>query len=246
MGHRPLGQQRSVARRQRLGSLQLAAATTGRVLQAWLRHLGQHLVEHAAAVVDQQHVAQGNADIGQLHLAVGLVRLAGDAQGEGQGVAGMPGDLGDLAVVQRVEQRVAAVEGAYPGQAHRVAALWVGIGRLAGERPHDFLQQQHIAHGQVGQVAAQGGGGGALRQTAAGIAPGMEEQLVVRLAQADLVHRLEHQWRGLQRLTLLRRVGEDARGYAGHLGVETQPGGQREGAAADLQVQPGAGVAAFV
>ena len=193
VGQRAVREQRPEARRQGLGGGRRAAVGAGRRPgQARCRHHAEVLFE-ATAVIHQHDVAPGDADAGDRLAAMGLVGDAGDAQREGQGVVVVPGNVGDFGAVERVGA------GHHLGQAHGVSMVGVGIASDAGQRAEHLLEDQHVAGGQIRVRAGQRRPGGAGRQAAALVAPGMEVEAVVGLAQGGAMQRLEHQRRRGQR-----------------------------------------------
>ncbi len=77
------------------------------------------------------------------------------------------------------ERRGVGREGLDLGEPDRLAPGRVGVGAVAGAGPDDLLEDQHLSRREVREVAAQGGAGGALREAALAVAPGVERELVV-------------------------------------------------------------------
>ena len=81
----------------------------------------------------------------------------------------------------------------------------------AGLRTHHLLKDQHVAHLQIRRRSEQRGLGGALRQAAVGVAPGVELHLVVLRKEVRVLHRLEHHDAGIERSLSLPAVRLRAR-----------------------------------
>ena len=105
---------------------------------------------------------------------------------------------------------------------HGAAMADVGVGRVAGLRPEHLLEDQHIAGLEVGIAAEQRGLGGALRQAAVGVAPGVELHLVVLGVELRVLHRLEDDHAGIQRRLFIAGADGQVGRHARREGVEAR------------------------
>ena len=223
-------------------------------------------------MIHEHHVAAGDADVGQQ----GALRRRpdrGEAEREGQRVGHRPLDhddrRGDLdlgraalvwfGVVARsghllrvglgnvhalAKERVVA--GPHAGEPHGVAMGGIGVGGVAGARPHYLLEDQHIAGPQVAQRAhqpalrdaaglvvanhfppvLQGRRGCAAREAALGVAPGVERDGIMGLVEVELAALSQRTRKHLLEQLAVR---------AAQLGTAQRQANQRQ----HLQLQPG-------
>ena len=157
---------RALARDRRLGQRgrKAAAATLGRRghqalpaaggIKAGSRHAAEGFIGNAAAVIDQDVIAQRDA-----HPRPARCREL--RRSRPTGTAGRAvrrrraSDLGDLRAVEQVGQRAGAVERTHGNGRGRGDDAGSASSATPLGRPSTSLKDQHIAHRQIGPVAAR-------------------------------------------------------------------------------------------
>jgi hypothetical protein len=98
----------------------------------------ERLIRNARAVIDENHVAAGDADVTD-PATIGRRQPCGKTHRERQGIGQGPFDVHD----RLVEQRIGRVLDL--GQPHCTAMMRIGVGRVAGRRPEHFLEDQYVS-----------------------------------------------------------------------------------------------------
>ena len=166
-------------------------------------------------VIDQDDVATGDADV-IAAVARGRRHPRRETEREGQGVLGAPLDLHHGLAVPLAVGVIQRIDG--PGdlrQPHRLPMTRIRVGGSAGGWSEHLLEDQHVADAEVqcplraGRPVARARRGGGPRcryprilerrgrradgQAAGAVAPGMEKDLAVGLAQLDRDAAIAHQ-----------------------------------------------------